>query len=48
MKAEELTQLFDEGEDITPYLELSTLQRPAYQHISAKQILVAELLDDRQ
>jgi hypothetical protein len=31
MKAEELDQLFDEGEDITPYLELSTLQRPAYQ-----------------
>ncbi len=31
MKAEELDQLFDEGEDITPYLDLSTLQRPAYQ-----------------
>jgi len=31
MKAEELDQLFDEGEDITPYLDLSTLKRPAYQ-----------------
>jgi hypothetical protein len=31
MKAEELDQLFDEGEDITPHLDFSTLQRPAHQ-----------------
>jgi hypothetical protein len=31
LPAEELDQLFDEGEDITPHLDLSTLQRPAYQ-----------------
>ena len=28
MKAEELDKKFDEGEDIIPYLDLSTLKRP--------------------
>ena len=28
MKAEELDELFDNNEDITPYLELSTKNRP--------------------
>jgi len=28
MKAEELDKLFDDGEDITPYLDLSTARRP--------------------
>jgi hypothetical protein len=31
MKAHELDELFDQGEDITPYLDLSTTQRPGYQ-----------------
>lgn len=28
MKAEELDKIFDSGEDITPYLDMSTLRRP--------------------
>ncbi len=28
MKAEQLDEIFDRGEDITPYLDLSTLHRP--------------------
>ncbi len=28
MKAEELYELFDKGEDITPYLDLSTTECP--------------------
>lgn len=30
MKAKELDKLFDEGEDITPYLDLSTAERPGH------------------
>ncbi|VEN75302.1 conserved hypothetical protein [Candidatus Desulfarcum epimagneticum] len=29
MKAEKLDELFDNGEDITPYLDLATQKRPA-------------------
>lgn len=28
MKAEELDEIFDKGEDISPYLDLSTKERP--------------------
>ena len=28
MKAEHLDEIFDNGEDITPYLDISTLRRP--------------------
>jgi hypothetical protein len=28
MKAEQLDEIFDRGDDITPYLDLSTLHRP--------------------
>lgn len=31
MKAEELDELFDEGQDITTYLDLSTAKRPGHQ-----------------
>ena len=30
MKADELDEIFDKGEDITPYLDLSTAQRPGH------------------
>lgn len=30
MKAEELDRLFDEGEDMTPHLDLSTAERPGH------------------
>ncbi|MBF0240305.1 MAG: CopG family transcriptional regulator [SAR324 cluster bacterium] len=30
-KAEELDELFDQGEDMTPYLDLSTVSRPGLQ-----------------
>ncbi len=30
MKAEELDEIFDRGEDITPYLDLSTAKRPGH------------------
>ena len=30
MKASELDQLFDEGEGITPHLDLSTAERPGH------------------
>ena len=30
MKAEELDKIFDSGEDITSYLDLSTKKRPGY------------------
>ena len=30
MKAKELDEIFDKGEDITPYLDLSTAERPGY------------------
>lgn len=30
MKAEELDKLFDEGEDITSHLDLSTAERPGH------------------
>ncbi len=30
MKAKELDEMFDRGEDITPYLDLSTAVRPGY------------------
>jgi hypothetical protein len=33
MKAEELDELFDAGEDITPYLDLSTKERPGHKQI---------------
>jgi len=31
MKANELDEIFDRGEDITPYLDLSTAERPGHQ-----------------
>lgn len=30
MKANELDEMFDRGEDITPYLDLSTAERPGH------------------
>ncbi len=33
MKAEELDELFDAGEDISPYLNLSTKERPGHKQI---------------
>lgn len=30
MKAHELDEIFDRGEDITPYLDLSTAERPGH------------------
>ncbi|MBF0351413.1 MAG: CopG family transcriptional regulator [SAR324 cluster bacterium] len=36
MKAEELDELFDKGDDITPYLDLSTAQRPSHKQRSVK------------
>ena len=31
MKAKDLDELFDKGEDITPHLDLSTSKRPGHQ-----------------
>ncbi|MCL1847800.1 MAG: BrnA antitoxin family protein [Coriobacteriia bacterium] len=33
MKAEELDKLFDDGEDISPYLDLSSIRHPNRQEI---------------
>lgn len=30
MKANELDEMFDRGEDITPYLDISTAERPGH------------------
>ena len=34
MKAEELDKIFNEGEDITPYLDLSTADRTGHKKIN--------------
>ncbi len=31
MKTEEFDEKFDNGEDVTPYLDLSTVRRPGYE-----------------
>jgi hypothetical protein len=31
MKAEELDKLFDDGEDITPYLDLESIRKPSHE-----------------
>lgn len=45
MKAEELDQLFDAGEDITPHLDLSTAHRPNLEARHVEMELPAWLLD---